>query len=113
AFLRDRESGRFFDLEKMHLLNHKGPNFNVRGPMNLPPPPQGRPIMVQAGGSDPGKNLAARTADVVFANLVAVDAAQEFYRDLKGRMAGWGRREDDLKIMPGVAVVVGKTLTEA
>jgi len=69
--------------------------------------------MVQAGGSDPGKNLAARTADIVFANLVAIDAAQEFYRDLKGRMAGWGRSEDDLKIMPGVAVVVGRTLTEA
>lgn len=113
AFPRDRERGQFFELDKMHPVNFKGKYYSVKGPLNVPPSPQRRPVMVQAGGSEPGKELAARTAEVVFASLVDLAASQKFYADLKGRMGKFGRGEDELKVMPGVAVFVGKTLAEA
>lgn len=113
AFPRDRKRGQFFELEKMHPVDFKGKYFSVKGPLNVPPSPQGRPVMVQAGGSEPGKELAARTAEVVFASLVDLAASRQFYADLKGRMSKFGRSEDELKVMPGVAIFVGKTATEA
>jgi FMN-dependent oxidoreductase (nitrilotriacetate monooxygenase family) len=113
AFPRDRKSGQFFELDKMHPVNFKGKYFSVKGPLNLPPSPQGRPVMVQAGGSEPGKMLAARTAEVVFASLVDLTSSQQFYADLKGRMAQYGRDQDELKVMPGVAIFVGRTRAEA
>ena len=113
AFLRDKDSGIFFDAAKLHTLNHEGKFYRVRGPLTVPRSPQGHPVVVQAGSSDPGKELAARTAEVVFTAQLRLEDAQDFYRDLKGRMARYGRHPDSLKIMPGIFPVVGRTQEEA
>lgn len=113
AFLRDKKSGLFFDPSKQHVLNHKGKHFKVRGPLNVARSPQGQPVVVQAGSSEPGKELAARTAEVVFTAHQNIDDAKAFYADLKGRMEKYGRNRDDLKIMPGIFPVVGRTEAEA
>ena len=113
AFLYDKASGRFFDLEKMHLLNHKGATFSVRGPLNVVRPPQGRPVIAQAGSSEPGKELAAETADIVFTQQLTIENAKEFYADVKGRLAKFGRAPDEVVIMPGVVPFVGRTEAEA
>jgi len=113
AFVRDRESGRFFDPDKVHALNHKGEHFSVRGPLNVPRSPQGRPIMVQAGTSEVGQDLSAEVADIVFAVGRTLDNAQRFYRSLKGRLAHFGRAPDDLKIMPGLVPIVGESQQQA
>jgi N-acetyl-S-(2-succino)cysteine monooxygenase len=113
AFVRDRASGVFFDPEKMHVLNHKGKYFDVKGPLNVPRSPQGHPVMVQAGASEDGMELAAETAEVVFAAQSMVDSGKTFYDEVKGRMAKYGRNPDHLKIMPGLAITIGRTEDEA
>ncbi|MGV1760437.1 LLM class flavin-dependent oxidoreductase [Rhizobium sp. A22-96] len=107
------ESGRYFDPEKLHRLDHKGRHFKVRGPLNIPPSPQGRPVVVQAGASDPGKELAARTAEAIFAAQITLDEAKAYYADVKGRLDKYGRSDDDLKILPGIFPVVGRSEAEA
>lgn len=92
---------------------HDGQSFSVRDPLDLPRSPQGAPVMVQAGASDVGRDLAARTADVVFTAAQTFEEAKAFYDDLKGRMAAYGREPDDIKIMPGVSPVVAETEAEA
>ena len=113
AFLRDKASGTFFDARKMHPLHHRGEHFRVRGPLNVGPSPQGRPILVQAGASDDGRELAAETADVIFAAHTNIQSAQAFYADVKARMHKHNRDPDDLKIMPGFFVTVGRSSDEA
>lgn len=113
AILADKAGGRYFDPDRVHRLNHRGEHFRVSGPLNVARSPQGRPIIVQAGSSEAGKTLAAQTADVVFTAQPTLAAAQAFYADLKGRLAQYGRKSDDLKIMPGVFPVVGRTEEEA
>lgn len=113
AFVRDKASGVNYDPEKVHFLNHKGEHFRVRGPLNVARSPQGRPIIVQAGASDQGRELAAATADVIYAAAQTLDQAQAYYRDVKGRMARYGRTPDQLKIMPGLMAVPGRTRQEA
>ncbi|MBS0643088.1 MAG: LLM class flavin-dependent oxidoreductase [Proteobacteria bacterium] len=113
AWVRDQESGIFFDPDKLHVLNHKGPHFKVRGPLNHARPVQGWPVIVQAGASDAGKQIAAETAEMVFAAGGPIAAARDFYADVKGRMVKVGRDPDHLKILPGVLVVVGETRAEA
>ena len=113
AFVRDSESGRFFDPDKLHLLAHEGAHFSVRGPLNVPRPPQGHPVVVQAGSSEAGKALAARTAEVIFTAQDSLEDAVAFYADVKGRMGRYGRDPDHLKIMPGAFPVVGRTQAEA
>jgi alkanesulfonate monooxygenase len=109
AFLRDQESGVFFDPERMHVLNHEGEFFKVRGPLNVARPVQGWPVIVQAGASEAGRQLAAETAEMVFGAGGPLDAAREFYGDVKGRMVRLGRNPDHLKILPGALVIVGET----
>lgn len=92
---------------------HDGQSFSVHDPLDLPRSPQGAPVMVQAGASDVGRDLAARTADVVFTAAQTFEEAKAFYDDLKGRMAAYGREPDDIKIMPGVSPVVAETEAEA
>ncbi|WP_181165458.1 LLM class flavin-dependent oxidoreductase [Mesorhizobium sp. B2-4-12] len=92
---------------------HEGQSFSVRDPLDLPRSPQGAPVMVQAGASDVGRDLAARTTDVVFTAAQTFEEAKAFYDDLKGRVAAYGREPDDIKIMPGVAPVVAETEAEA
>ena len=113
AFLRDRASGRYFDPAKLHVLDHRGKHFGVRGPLNVPRSPQGRPVVVQAGSSEAGKELVARTAEAIFTAQLTLEDAVAFYADVKGRLARYGRSPDDLKIMPGAFPVVGRTEAEA
>ena len=113
AFERDVESGIYFDPEKLHVLNHKGRYLQVRGPLNIARPVQGWPVIVQAGASEAGRQLAAETAEVVFAAGGRLPDAQAFYADVKGRMEALGRNRDHLKILPGAFVVVGETVDEA
>jgi alkanesulfonate monooxygenase len=113
AFPRDKQSGLFFEPAKVHPANHQGAFFKVAGPLNVARPPQGYPVIVQAGQSEVGKELAARTAEVVFTAQQSLQDAQAFYRDVKSRLAKYGRRPDELKIMPGVFPVVAKTEQEA
>lgn len=109
AFVRDKASGQYYDPAGRHELNHVGEHFKVKGPLNVARSPQGRPVVVQAGSSEAGRALAARTADVIFTAQPSLAAAQAFYADLKNRAATFGRGADELKIMPGVFVVVGET----
>ena len=113
AFVRDRATGRYFDPTKLHVLNHKGKHFSVRGPLNVARAPQGYPVIFQAGSSEAGRELAARTAEGVFTPQHTLAGAQEFYRDLKGRMAKYGRPPEALKIMPGLNAIVARTAREA
>lgn len=113
ALILDRESGLYHDKRKLHALNHRGPHFQVRGPLNIARSPQGRPVIAQAGGSEPGMQLAARTAEIVFSLASSIDRSRAFYRNVKHRMAAFGRAEDELKIMPGVVLNVGETKAEA
>jgi N-acetyl-S-(2-succino)cysteine monooxygenase len=111
VFLRDKESGRFFDLAKVHFTDHKGEHFKVKGPLNVSRSPQGHPVIVQAGQSEDGRGLAAATAEVIFTAHQRLDTAQEFYRDIKAR--GLGRNPDHILVMPGVSPFVGRTEAEA
>ena len=113
AFVRDVESGVYVDLERMHVLDHRGPNLSVRGPLNIARPVQGWPVVVQAGSSEPGRQLAAETAEVVFSAEASPEAARAFYADVKGRMARLGRDPDHLKILPAAFVVLGDSVAEA
>ncbi|MEI9983433.1 MAG: LLM class flavin-dependent oxidoreductase [Aliidongia sp.] len=113
AFIRDVESGVFFDPERLHVLNHKGKYLSVRGPLNVARPIQGWPVIVQAGASEAGRQVAAETAEVIFASGGTLADAQRFYADVKGRMAAVGRSRDHMKILPGALVTVGETLEEA
>jgi FMN-dependent oxidoreductase (nitrilotriacetate monooxygenase family) len=113
AFVRDVENGIYFDPARMHVLDHKGEHLSVRGPLNIARPIQGWPVIVQAGASDAGRQLAAETAELVFAAGGTLAGAQRFYADLKGRMDKLGRSRDHLKILPGAFVVVGDTVEDA
>ncbi len=113
AFIQDKEEGRFFDPGKLHELNHAGEFFRVRGPLNVPRSAQGHPVMVQAGASEDGRNLAAETADVIFAATPTIEAGRAFYADVKARAVRFGREPEHVKIMPGCLAFVGRTRAEA
>jgi FMN-dependent oxidoreductase (nitrilotriacetate monooxygenase family) len=113
AFLRDQESGLFFDHTKLHTLDHVGPHFSVKGPLNVGRSPQGHPVVVQAGSSEPGQDLAARTAEVVFTAQNDLTTAKDFYASVKRRLPAYGRSPDDVKIMPGFCPIVAATEEEA
>jgi FMN-dependent oxidoreductase (nitrilotriacetate monooxygenase family) len=113
AFVYDKTACLSFLPEKQHLLDHKGKYFTVHGALNLERPPQGRPVIIQAGASDTGRDFAAEYAEVVFGSSGNLEGAKAFYRDLKERMGKFGRRPDDLKIASGISVVIGETEQEA
>jgi alkanesulfonate monooxygenase len=113
AFLRDVEDGIFFDPAKMHVLNHKGKYLSVRGPLNIARSVQGWPVIVQAGASEAGRQLAAETAEAVFSAQSDIAAGRQFYADVKGRMVKLGRGREHMKILPGCFVVVGDTVEQA
>ena len=113
AWLRDQDSGVFFDPDKLHVLDHKGEHLSVRGPLNIARPVQGWPVVVQAGASEAGRQLAAETAEVIFASDSTIEAACRFYADVKARMRALGRDPDALKIMPGALCIVGRTHQQA
>jgi len=113
AFIRDVEHGIFFDSAKMHVLDHKGEYLSVRGPLNIARPVQGWPVIVQAGASEAGRQLAAETAEAVFTAQSDLAAGRQFYADVKGRMEKLGRSREHMKILPACFVVVGDTVEEA
>lgn len=113
AVVGDKASGVFMDPEKVHVLNHSGEYYQVRGPLTLPRSPQGRPVIVQAGQSDEGRTLAASVADIVFSVEQDLQGAKAFADDIKQRAVAAGRKPDDVKVLPGAMVVVGRTRAEA
>jgi alkanesulfonate monooxygenase len=113
AFVRNVDDGIFFDPKKMHVLNHKGKYLSVKGPLNIARPVQGWPVIVQAGASDSGRQLAAETAEAVFTAQSDLAAGRQFYADLKSRMEKLGRSRGHMKILPACFVVVADTVEQA
>ncbi|MFF2730384.1 NtaA/DmoA family FMN-dependent monooxygenase [Streptomyces sp. NPDC058008] len=92
---------------------HSGQHFEISGEFTVPRSPQGHPVVIQAGDSDEGREFAASAADVIFTRHGTLEAGRTFYADVKARLAAYGRQPGDLKIMPGVTVVLGDTDEEA
>ncbi len=113
AFVRDQESGIFFDPGKMHVLNHDGEFFSVRGPLNIARPVQGRPVIVQAGASDAGRQLAAETAEMIFTVAQTREDGRAFRDDIHARMSACGRDPSQMRILPAALVVVGDSVDDA
>jgi N-acetyl-S-(2-succino)cysteine monooxygenase len=113
AIIADKESGIYFDRAKLHFLNHKGKHFSVRGPLTVHRSPQGHPVIVQAGQSEDGRDLAGETAEVTFTVQQDLDAGRAFYADIKRRAAAYGRPPNAIKVMPGVMTVIGHSHAEA
>ncbi|PAF30390.1 LLM class flavin-dependent oxidoreductase [Paenibacillus sp. 7516] len=113
AFVGDKENGVFFDPSKLHTLNHKGNHFSVQGPLNVARSKQGYPVIFQAGSSESGKDLAARSADAVYTGHETFEEAREFYLDVKARALAYGRQAEDILIFPGIGPIVGRTAEEA
>ncbi len=113
AWVRDQASGVFFDPAKLHVLDHKGEHLSVRGPLNIARPVQGWPVIVQAGASEAGRQLAAETAEVIFGSSRTIEDGRAFYADMQGRLRAAGRAPGSLKVLPGALVVAGRTTAEA
>ncbi|MFE1553487.1 LLM class flavin-dependent oxidoreductase [Streptomyces sp. NPDC058734] len=113
AIVLDKERGIYADTDKLHPAAHKGEYFGVAGPLNVPRSPQGYPLLVQAGSSESGKEFAAQYAEAVFTAQQTLADGQTFYKDLKSRLARYGRTEDELLVLPGIAPVIGATEAEA
>lgn len=113
AFVRNKETGQYFDKTKLHTLNHEGTYFSVKGPLNIARSKQGHPLVFQAGSSDSGKNLAAKTADAIFTGPEHLAEAEAFYADVKKRIALEGRNPQHTLIFPGIGIIIGDTEEEA
>ncbi|MEK4364485.1 LLM class flavin-dependent oxidoreductase [Paenibacillus sp. FSL M8-0212] len=113
AFVGNKEQGVFFDPARLHTLNHKGKHFSVQGPLNVGRSKQGHPVIFQAGSSESGKDLAARSADAVYTGHETLEEAREFYQDVKARAVAYGRQAEDILIFPGIGPIVGRTAEEA
>lgn len=109
ALIRDKEAGVYFSPDKLHELNHKGEFFSVRGPLNVPRPPQGHPVVIQAGSSEPGQHLAAKTAELIFTTQNNLEDAQAFYKSVKSKVISYGRAPEEVGIMPGIFPIIGET----
>src|SRR5690606_31224998 len=113
AFVRNRDSGQFFDRSKLHTLDHEGRFFQVAGPLNIQRSPQGQPVIFQAGSSDAGIDLAGKYADAVFTHSPSLEETREFSRKVKASAISHGRLASDVKIFPGINVVTGASDEEA
>jgi len=113
AFLQNKETGQYLEPSRVHTLAHKGKHFQIKGPLNVARMPQGYPVLFMAGQSEPGREFAAYAADCVFAVTDTKEGAQKFYADVKGRLGKYNRRPEDMRIIPGVGVYVGRTAAEA
>lgn len=113
ALVIDKEKSHYYNLNKVTEINHEGKFFKLKGTLDAPSTPQGHPVIVQAGSSEAGKELAAKTAEVIFTAWQTLEDAQAFYKDVKGRLAKYGRNPEDLKILPGAFIVVAETEEEA
>lgn len=113
AFIRDKESGIFADTTKLHLLNHQGNYFSVKGPLDVARPPQGYPVLVQAGASETGIGFAAEVGEVVFTAEPSLENGRRYYTTLKDKARALGREEDQVLVMPGIVPIIGRTKQEA
>jgi len=113
AFPRDRATGKFFDRDKLHRLDHKGRFFQVEGPLNSQRSPQGQPVIFQAGSSEDGVALAGKYADAVFTNSPSFETTRTFRSQVRASAVAQGRSADDVKIFPGIGPIVGATAAEA
>jgi FMN-dependent oxidoreductase (nitrilotriacetate monooxygenase family) len=113
ALVADKASGRFIDVGKVHPIAHRGAHFSVQGPLNLPRSPQGHPVLVQAGGSPDGRELAARHAEAVFSASQSLEESAAYARELKARAQACGRGPDAIRVLPGLTTIVGATEAEA
>ncbi len=113
ALIRDKDTGIYFDPKKLHTLNYQGNYFSVKGPLNSSRSPQGHPVIIQAGSSDAGVQLAAKTAEVVFTAQQTLEEAKNFYKKVKEQVVKYGRNPDEVKVLPGVSPIIGKTEKEA
>jgi N-acetyl-S-(2-succino)cysteine monooxygenase len=113
AFPHDKETGLFFDPAKMHVLDHRGKHFQVRGPLTVARCPQGWPVLVQAGASDQGQEIAAASADIVFTAQVELASAKAYYASVKDRLSRYGREPEDILLLPGLLPIVGRSEAEA
>jgi FMN-dependent oxidoreductase (nitrilotriacetate monooxygenase family) len=113
ALLGDKASGRFVDGNKVHAIDHRGAHYSVAGPLTVPRSPQGRPVTVQAGGSEDGRELAAATADAVFSLAQTIADGVAYAADLRARAARYGRDPGSIVVLPGLATVIGATEAEA
>jgi FMN-dependent oxidoreductase (nitrilotriacetate monooxygenase family) len=113
AIRGDKEAGVFVDPDRIHRIDHSGKYFNVAGPLEIPRSPQGRPVIFQAGSSEPGKDLAARYAEAIFTAQPIIEDAQAFYTDVKSRVRAYGRDPDKVLILPGLSFFIGGTEEEA
>lgn len=113
AFIRDKESGVFFNPDKLHRINYEGEYFSIAGPLNIDRSKQGHPVVFQAGSSEAGINLAAREADAVFTGHESIEQAKEFYQKVKQKAVEHGRAADDILIFPGISPIIGRTEEEA
>jgi len=109
----DKASGKFLDASSIHPVNHEGKYYKVNTYLDIARPIQGYPVFVQAGNSDVGREFAAKYAEVIYASAQTLEAAQEFYNDVKGRLKKYGREDDHLKITPGLSYHLGGTEQEA
>lgn len=112
AFIRNKQTGEFFDRDKLHSLNHKGEFFQVKGPLNIARSKQGQPVLFQAGTSEDGRNFAAEYSDAIFVHAESFEASKAYYADLKRRAKGFGRDPDKLSILPGIRPIVGGNAEE-
>jgi FMN-dependent oxidoreductase (nitrilotriacetate monooxygenase family) len=113
AFVRNKQTGIYYDPAGMRVLNHSGKYFKVRGPLDVPRPPQQRIPIFTAGTSDNAMELAAMKADVVYGGQPSLELARTYYADVKSRLAKYGRSPESLKMMPGIMAFVGRTQQEA
>ena len=113
ALVRDKETGEFIDASKLHTIDHEGKHFKVRGPLNIERSPQGRPLLIQAGSSPTGTDLASKVADVIFTAQTQIEDAQNFYKQLKEKVSKHNRNPEEVYIMPGLFPVLGDTEEEA
>ena len=113
AFLEDKAQRRWADPDKLHVLNHAGKHFRVKGPLNAARPILGWPVLAQAGSSEAGKQLAARIGELLYTAAENMDDARHFYADVKARAAALGRQPEHISILPGVMPVIGRSQSQA
>lgn len=113
ALVMDKATGKYIDAAKMHTLNHEGKHFSVKGPLNILRPPQGYPVIVQAGASDEGRDFAAATSEAIFCVVANIEEGKAFRDDIRARAKQHGRNPDHLKVLPGIFVIIGQTEAEA
>ncbi|WP_340671890.1 LLM class flavin-dependent oxidoreductase [Bradyrhizobium ottawaense] len=113
AFIRDKQRGIYADTKKLHVLNHRGSHFSVRGPLNIARPPQGYPVLVQAGASDAGIAFAAEVGEVVFTAEPSLENGKRYFATLKQKARALGREDDQVLVMPGIVPIIGRTKQEA